>query len=133
MNIRRKLKAHSEVHTGPLNDILFILLLFFLIAATLANPNVTKVSLPRGTKDTKAKQNLNVSIDKDQNLFVGTQRVDPALIDSILKQKIEEQRKSVDTPTIVIHADTVSYSGRMIHIMQVISRNKAKSVIAVRP
>ncbi|RYZ49207.1 MAG: hypothetical protein EOO14_21000 [Chitinophagaceae bacterium] len=36
MNIRRKLRAHTEVHTGPLNDILFILLLFFLITSTLA-------------------------------------------------------------------------------------------------
>ena len=54
MNIRRKLRAHGEVHTGPLNDILFILLLFFLIAATLANPNLVQVNNPQGTRDTEA-------------------------------------------------------------------------------
>jgi len=53
MNIRRKLKSHAEVHTGALNDILFILLLFFLIVSTLANPNVVKVDTPRGKNDTK--------------------------------------------------------------------------------
>ena len=55
MNIRRKLRTHAEVHTGPLNDILFILLLFFLIASTLANPNLVRLNNPKGDKDMKAK------------------------------------------------------------------------------
>lgn len=53
MNIRKKLREKSEIHTGPLNDILFILLLFFLIVSTLANPNVVKVNNPKGKADTK--------------------------------------------------------------------------------
>jgi biopolymer transport protein ExbD len=130
MNIRRKLKAHSEIHTGPLNDILFILLLFFLIAATLANPK--KVNLPKGTKDTKARQSLVVSIDKDQNFYVGTQKVDPAMVDSVLKQQIELQRKNIDTPTVVINADTISYSGRMFQVMRIVRDNNAKFVFAIR-
>jgi biopolymer transport protein ExbD len=64
MNIRRRLRQHAQVHTGALNDILFILLLFFLIVSTLANPNVIKVNNPKGAKDTKVKQNIVVSIDK---------------------------------------------------------------------
>ncbi len=56
MKFRKKHKGEAgEVFTDSLNDILFILLMFFLIVATLANPNVVKVGLPRGTKDTKAK------------------------------------------------------------------------------
>ncbi len=42
MNLRKKLRGHGEVHTGALNDILFILLLFFLIVSTLANPQCDK-------------------------------------------------------------------------------------------
>ena len=75
MNIRRKLRAHAEVHTGPLNDILFILLLFFLIAATLANPNVIKLSQPKAKSDTKAKQTVVVSIDANRIYYVGTNKV----------------------------------------------------------
>ena len=71
MNIRRKLRAHTEVHTGPLNDILFILLLFFLIAATLANPNVIKLSAPKAKSDTKAKQTVVVSVQPNKTQ-VGT-------------------------------------------------------------
>ena len=72
MNIRRKLRAHTEVHTGPLNDILFILLLFFLIASTLANPNLVKVNNPKGSKDMKAKQNIVVSVNKEHQYFMET-------------------------------------------------------------
>ena len=59
MNLRKRMRNQGEVHTGALNDILFILLLFFLIVSTLANPNVIKVSAPRGKSDTnKAKQTV---------------------------------------------------------------------------
>jgi biopolymer transport protein ExbD len=68
MNLKSRLRHSPEVHTGALNDILFILLLFFLIVSTLANPNVIKVSNPKSSTDTKAKQTVVVTIDKDQNL-----------------------------------------------------------------
>jgi biopolymer transport protein ExbD len=80
MNLRKRLRHQPEVHTGALNDILFILLLFFLIVSTLANPNVIKVSNPKAASDTKAKQTVVVTIDKDQHLFIGTA---PVAIDSL--------------------------------------------------
>jgi biopolymer transport protein ExbD len=62
MNLRNRHRDETEVHTGPLNDILFILLLFFLIVSTLANPNVVKLTQPKSKSDTKAKQTVVVSI-----------------------------------------------------------------------
>ena len=126
MNIRRKLKAHTEIHTGPLNDILFILLLFFLIAATLANPNLVRVNNPRAGKDTKAKQDIIVTINKDQQFFLGTAPVAAAQIDSLLKQQIETARKGTDTPTVVVNADTAAYYGEVFRVMTIAKRNKAK-------
>ncbi|HEX2683537.1 MAG TPA: biopolymer transporter ExbD, partial [Ferruginibacter sp.] len=62
MNFRRRGKGHQELHAGALNDILFILLFFFLIVSTLANPNVIKLSQPKAKSDTKAKQTVIVNI-----------------------------------------------------------------------
>jgi biopolymer transport protein ExbD len=133
MKFRKKHKGEaSEVFTDSLNDILFILLMFFLIVATLANPNVVKVGLPRGTKDTKAKQNIMVSIDKDQNYFVGAIKVDHAMIDSFLIREIEKHRVAVDTPTVVINADTIAYYGEVFRIMRIAKLNKAKVVANVK-
>ena len=96
MNLRRKLRAHTEVHTGPLNDILFILLLFFLITSTLANPNLVKVNNPKGSKDSRAKQDIIVSIDKENKFYIGGSSVQPFLIDSFVKQQIIKAKEKID-------------------------------------
>ena len=133
MQFRKKHKGEAgEVFTDSLNDILFILLMFFLIVATLANPNVVKVGLPRGTKDTKAKQNIIVSIDKDQHFFIGSKKVDLNLIDSLLAFEINKYRATVDTPTVVINADTASFYGEVFRVMRLAKKNGAKVVANVK-
>ena len=132
MNIRRRLRAHTEIHTGPLNDILFILLLFFLIAATLANPNLVRVNNPQGEKDTKGKQNIVVSIDKEQQYFIGTTAVPSANLDSALTDAIRQAKLSVDSPSVVVNADTMAYYGEVFRIMRLAKRNGAKVAALVK-
>jgi biopolymer transport protein ExbD len=133
MKFRKKHKQESEVFTDSLNDILFILLMFFLIVATLANPNVIKVGLPRGTKDTKAKQNIMVSINKEQQYFIGTSPVDKTMLDSMLHLAIMKYRVNItDTPTIVISADTIAYVGEMFTIMRLAKKYGAKTTASVK-
>jgi biopolymer transport protein ExbD len=129
MNIRRKLRAHTEVHTGPLNDILFILLLFFLIAATLANPNVIKLSQPKAKSDTKAKQTVVVSIDANKNYFVGTNKVvgDSAMKTALLPM-IQREEKD---PTVVINADKTVPLEYVVGVMRIARELGAKTVLAV--
>ena len=132
MKFRKKHKSESEVFTDSLNDILFILLMFFLIVATLANPNVVKVGLPRGTKDTKAKQNIMVSIDKDQNFYIASRKVELGMIDSMLTQEINKYKATVDTPTVVINADTSAFYGEVFRIMRLSKKSGAKVVANVK-
>jgi biopolymer transport protein ExbD len=132
MNIRRKLRTHAEVHTGPLNDILFILLLFFLIASTLANPNLVRVNNPKGDKDMKAKQNIVVTVDKDQKFYIGTSLVPSDQLDTLLKQAIVNARQTIDSPSVVINADTVALYGEVFRIMRLAKRNGAKVAALVK-
>ena len=132
MNIRKRLRSNAEVHTGALNDILFILLLFFLIVSTLANPNVIKVNNPKGKKDTKVKQNIVVSIDKDQKVYIGQNEINMDQLDSILVVEVNKMRASVDTPSVVVNADTVSYYGQVFRIMQSAKRAGARVVANVK-
>lgn len=132
MNIRKRLKSHPEVHTGALNDILFILLLFFLIVSTLANPNVVRVNNPKGQKDTKAKQNIVVSIDKDQKIYLGQTMIDASMLDSLLKMEVDKAKPLIDTPSVVINADTISHYGEVFRIMQSAKRAGAKVVANVK-
>jgi biopolymer transport protein ExbD len=132
MNIRRKLKAHTEVHTGPLNDILFILVMFFLIVSTLANPNIIQVNNPKGKSDSKAKQNIVVSVDKNNQMFLGTQPIAENMLDSLVKAEVEKAKQTVDTPSVVINCDTISYSGSLFKVMVAAKRAGAKVVANVK-
>lgn len=103
MNLRRRIKSHQELHAGALNDILFILLFFFLIVSTLANPNLIRVNVPRAKSNTKAKQTIIVSIKPDGDYYVGQKKVDPAQ----LKQELAPiLLKDTANAAIVINMDS---------------------------
>ncbi|HNP20769.1 MAG TPA: biopolymer transporter ExbD [Panacibacter sp.] len=132
MKLKRRFNAHNELHANSLNDILFILLFFFLIVATLGNPNIVKVNNPAGKKDTKAKQNIVISIDKNQKLFLGQKQIDINLIDTILRAEVLRQRAFIDTPSVVVNADTSAYYGEVFKVMQSAKRAGAKVVAIVK-
>ncbi len=130
MNIRKRLRSHPEVHTGALNDILFILLLFFLIVSTLANPNVIKVSNPKAASDTKAKQTVVVTVDKDQQIYIGSK---PIVLDSLESELSVFLAKETEKPSVVINGDSVANLGVTIQVMQIIKQLGATPVVAVDP
>ncbi len=132
MKLRKKMTAEPEVFTDSLNDIIFILLMFFLIVSTLANPNVVKVNNPRGTKDTKAKQNIVITIDKDQHFYMGQKPIDPVMLDSLLQAEVIRLKPLIDTPSVVINADTISFYGEVFRVMRAAKRAGAKVVANVQ-
>jgi biopolymer transport protein ExbD len=128
MNLRKRHKDEGEVHTGPLNDILFILLLFFLIVSTLANPNVIKLSQPKSKSDTKSKQTVVVSIDANKQFYVGTTKVSLAELKARLQPFLA---KEPDQPAIVINADKSVPVEDVVAVMRIARDLGAKSVLAV--
>lgn len=128
MNIRKRLRSHPEVHTGALNDILFILLLFFLIVSTLANPNVIKVSNPKAKSDTKSKQTVVITVDKDQHIYLAQK---PITIEELEPELKAYLAKETDKPSVVINGDSTSHLGTAIRVMQVIKKLGATPVMAV--
>jgi len=128
MNIRKRFKSHPEVHTGALNDILFILLLFFLIVSTLANPNVIKVSNPKAKSDTKAKQTVVITVDKNQQLFIGQKNIPITDLELELQSYLS---KETEKPSVVINGDSTAHLGTAIQVMQIIKKLGATPVMAV--
>ncbi len=129
MNLRKHLREKPEPHSAALNDILFILLLFFLIISTLANPNVIKVMTPKGTSDTKAKQTVVVSIDSTQRFFVGTRNVPVDSLQSAINKIVV---KSGDAePTVVINPDRKADAESIYAVMYAAKRLQLRTVMAV--
>ncbi len=130
MSIRKRYKNEdTELDTGPLNDILFILMFFFLIISTLANPNVIKMNNPRATSETKAKQSVIVSINKNRDIYLGQQKI---IFDS-LESSLKKQLRIGDSikPAVVINADSLVSWGDIVRVMQVAKKLGATTSASV--
>ena len=76
MALKRNKRFHAEIPTASLSDIMFFLLLFFLIISTLANPNVIKLMLPKAqTTETTKKNHISLSVTEDKHYFLDKQEV----------------------------------------------------------
>ena len=128
MNIRKKNRSHGEVHTGPLNDILFILLMFFLIASTLANPNVIKLSNPKAKGDTKTKQNVVVNIDLKKHYIINGKQIPFEQLKMSLQPLI---MKDSTNATIAINADKQVPVDEVVAVMRVARELGARTVLMV--
>ncbi|MBW7838942.1 MAG: biopolymer transporter ExbD [Chitinophagaceae bacterium] len=130
MSIRRRFKNDdTELDTGPLNDILFILMFFFLIISTMANPNVIKMNNPRADSDAKAKQSVIVSIDKNQDIFLGQKKIPFDSLESMLRSQLIITDTS--KPAVVINADSLVSWGDIVKIMQVAKKLGATTSASV--
>src|ERR1700722_116391 len=129
MNIKRRLPNDPQGHSSALNDILFILLLFFLIISTLANPNVVKLSIPKAKSDTKAKQTVVISINDKQEFFVGTTMI---AVDSLKPSIALVIAKSQDAePPVVINADKQATADNIVAVMRAAHDLNLRTVLAV--
>lgn len=129
MNLRPTLRERSEPHTSALNDILFILLFFFLIIATLANPNVIRMAIPKANKDTKAKQTVVVSIDTKNQYFVGTKQVAPEALEGAIAAVLAQSPDA--EKTVVINADSTGAIYNLAAVLRATQALKVKAVMAV--
>src|SRR4051812_37778880 len=103
MNLRKKNKATVEVHTSALNDIMFFLMLFFLLASAVVNPKVVKLLLPRSEsgQQSSAQKTVTVSIDKDLKYYVDKQ---PTSLEG-MQAAIETYQKASPDLTIVLYVE----------------------------
>jgi len=128
VNLHRRHKSQPELHAGALNDILFILLFFFLIVSTLANPNVVKLSTPRAKSDTKAKQTVIVNIKPNGQYIINGKTL--ALPD--IKAFVEPYTvKDSAQATIAINADKTVPLEDVVAIMRIARDLNAKATLLV--
>jgi biopolymer transport protein ExbD len=127
MNIKRKRHFKAEVATSSLNDIMFFLLLFFLIVSSLANPNVIKLLLP----NSKSAQNLNkqqitISITKDKQYFIDNREISFDDIEPLLKTRIG----TLDEPTVILRLESSLTVQDLVDVLEIGNRLKVKMLMA---
>ena len=100
--IKSQNKIKIEANSSSMSDLVFLLLIFFMITSTLISPNAVKLMLPQSNSKTMAKQNVTVYIDEGNNYYVGETPVQPAELESFIGTGIEP---GVDDACVVLRAD----------------------------
>ena len=130
MAIKRNKRFHAEVATSSLSDIMFFLLLFFLIISTLANPNVIRMTLPKSkTNEKNNKQLITLSVTEDKRFFVDKEEVGFEKLEETLLSKMDASKDL----TVVIRIPFNLQVQDLVDVLQIGVRNKLKFVIATSP
>jgi len=129
MKLRKKKQFEAEVATSSLNDIMFFLLLFFLIISTIANPNVIKVLLPKAEKgQTLSKKQFSLTVNENKEYYFDRDLVEIANLEETLKTKTN----SIDDPTIVLRMDATLSVQELVDILSIGTRLKIRIVMATQ-
>jgi biopolymer transport protein ExbD len=132
VNLRKHLRDQGdEPHVSALNDILFILLFFFLIVSTLANPNVIRLSVPKAKSDTKAKQTVVVSIDSMQHFYVDAHLTLSDSLSPALARAMSKSKRDTTAATVVINADKKAQAESIVAVMRAARIQNLRTVLAV--
>jgi biopolymer transport protein ExbD len=127
MKYRRRGRMSSEVNASSLNDIMFFLLLFFLIVSTLVNPSVIKLLLPKASNgQTLSKQQITISVTKDLQYYIDNTPVTFDNLESQLSQKVS----TIPNATVVVRADKELQLQDVVNILEIGNRLKVKMILA---
>lgn len=131
MNFGRRKKVHSAVEASSLSDILFFLLLFFLIISTLASPNAIKLLLPKAsTGKTIPKHVINVSIDANLQYYVDKRPVGLEGLSPALTGEVSKLDARTETPTVVLRVDKSISVENLVEVVDMVNKLKIPLVIA---
>lgn len=129
MKLKKRLDFKPEVATGSLNDIMFFLLLFFLLVATFANPNVIKLLLPKAqSSQALSKKQITLSITSDKKYFID-QKYTPF---SMLEGELSQIKGKIADVTIVVRASSELTVQDLVDVLEIGSRLQIKMILATQ-
>ncbi|MBN2614754.1 MAG: biopolymer transporter ExbD [Bacteroidales bacterium] len=135
MAIETRNKINTAFSMASMSDLVFLLLIFFMLTSTLVAPNAIKLLLPSSHSKTMAKQSLTVYIDKSGNFYVGENKTSSDALQNAIFSKIEKNT----TATIVVRADRSVPVQDVVHVLDVVNqineKNKTqhKVILATKP
>ncbi|MBN4085187.1 biopolymer transporter ExbD [Flavobacteriaceae bacterium AH-315-B10] len=129
MNFRGQNKITPEFNMSSMTDIVFLLLIFFMLASTLVSVNAIDILLPKASGMTENKKSVSVSIKKDLTYYIDQKRVGVSVLENELLAALSNQA----TPTIVLRAEKSVPIDNVVKVMDIANRHKFKVILAVKP
>jgi len=124
-----KNKVSTEFNMSSMTDIVFLLLIFFMITSTMVTTNALDLVLPKGKGKTDSNKSLSVSIDKDLQFFIDKNAVDETQLETQLLALMANN----ENKAIVLRAEKSVPHEKVVYVMDIAYRNKLKMVVEVSP
>ena len=129
MSLRSKNKVSANFSMSSMTDIVFLLLIFFMLTSTLVSPNALKLLLPNSKARTLEKQTISVSITPEIEYYIEDKKFTFDQLENELTQRLANDQ----APAIVLHADKTVDIEFAVKVMDIAYRNKYKVVLATNP
>ena len=129
MALRGRNKVTPNFNMSSMTDIVFLLLIFFMLTSTLVSPNALKLLLPNSSAKTLEKQTISISITPEIDFYINENKVNSTSIEQELKLLIGSEIE----PAIILHADKSVAIEHVVQVMDIAYRNKYKIVLATKP
>jgi biopolymer transport protein ExbD len=126
MALSQRNKININFSSVGMTDVVFNLLIFFMLTSTLVHPTALKLLLPKGSTQTSAKPQTTVSITSDQIYFVEQQQVSIDNLEAVLKQKLGSNPDTY----ISLHADKTVPFESVVKVLNIAQSNNYKLIIA---
>lgn len=130
MAIESRHKTNKNFAMSGMTDIVFLLLIFFMITSTLIVPAAQNVNLPESNNQTQANPVLVVSIDQEQQIFVDDQQYGLGELEGVLRMKLENYGEA---PTIRLNADRDLNMDEVFSVLDIARRNRYKVILGTKP
>ncbi|MBN09502.1 MAG: biopolymer transporter ExbD [Flavobacteriaceae bacterium] len=128
MNFKGRNKISPEFNMSSMTDIVFLLLIFFMIASTLSKQlDTINVQLPKAKGKTENRRSVAVTITSSNKLYVNDELVNK----SYLQQKIIEQMEGIQPPSLILRAENQVSIDEVVYVMNIANQNSIKVVLAV--
>lgn len=133
MALKRRTKSEPLFSMASMTDIIFLLLIFFMITSTMVSPNAIKVLLPQGSKQTQAKASARVVIDKELNLYaaLGNDEEQALSIEQLPEFLTKGSNDSTELYVSLYADEAVPYK-HIVEILNIANENHFKMVLATR-
>ena len=135
MAIHMRNKRDTSFSMASMSDLVFLLLIFFMLTSTLVAPNAIKLLLPTSTSKTMSKQTITVYINKAQNFYVEDRRVDPANIENVIYSLIQGETEA----SVVLRSDKTVPVQEIVQVIDAVNEinrknnSRHKVILATQP
>lgn len=128
MGLRSRNKVSPNFNMSSMTDIVFLLLIFFMLTSTLVSPNALNLLLPSSSSQTNTPQTVSVSITKELEYYIDQDKVEFAFLEPLLIKKMGNNPNN----SIVLHMDKSIAVEEAVKVMDIANRNKFKMVLATK-